>query len=90
MRVSVDAFVKQLQTLSPDASVMLMEFGQAAVPMTKFTTDPAELTKGINRIVARPGVGSVLGEALEAANKELAERPSGRRAIVSVNLEPSD
>ena len=90
MRVSVDAFVKQLLTLSPDASVMMMEFGQAAIPMTKFTSDPAELTKAINRIVARPGVGSVLGEALEAANKELAERPSARRAIVSVNLEPSD
>ena len=90
MRVSADAFVKQLLTLSPDASIMLMEFGQAAIPMTKFTSDPAELTKGINRIVARPGVGSVLGEALQAANNELAERPSGRRAIVSVNLEPSD
>lgn len=90
MRVSADAFVKQLLTLTPDASVMLMEFGQAAIPMTKFTSDPAELTKGVNRIVARPGVGSVLGEALQAANKDLAERPSGRRAIVSVNLEPSD
>jgi hypothetical protein len=32
----------------------------------------------------------VLGEALEAANKDLAARPSGRRAVVSVNLEPSD
>jgi hypothetical protein len=90
MRVSADAFVKQLLTLSPDASVMMMEFGQAAIPMTKFTSDPAELTKAINKIVARPGVGSVLGEALEASNKALAERPSGRRAIVSINLEPSD
>jgi hypothetical protein len=32
----------------------------------------------------------VLGEALAAANKELTVRPTTRRAIVSVNLEPSD
>jgi hypothetical protein len=90
MRVSAEAFVKQILLLSPDASVSLMEFGQAAITMVKYTSDPAELMKGINHIVARPGVGSVLGEALEAANKELAARPSPRRAIVSVNLEPSD
>jgi len=40
--------------------------------------------------VSRPGVGSVLGEALEAANKELAQRPGTRKAIVSLNLEPSN
>jgi hypothetical protein len=90
MRVSTDAFVKQLLTLAPDASISLMEFGQAAVTMVKYTSDLTELTKGINRIVSRPGVGSVMAEALEAANKELAERPSPRRAIVSINLEPSD
>jgi hypothetical protein len=90
MRVSADAFVKQILLLSPDAQVSMMEFGQAAITMVKYTSDVAELTKGINHIVSRPGVGSVMGEALEAANKELAERPSPRRAIVSVNLEPSD
>jgi hypothetical protein len=90
IRVSVDAFIKQLLTLSPDSSVSLMEFGQAAVTMVKYTNNQDELTKGINHIVSRPGVGSVMGEALEAANKDLAERPSPRRAIVSINLEPSD
>ena len=90
MRNSADAFIKQVLLLSPDAQISLMEFGQAAITMVKYTNDQAELTKGINRIVARPGVGSVLGEALAAANKDLAERPSTRRAIVSINLEPSD
>jgi hypothetical protein len=90
LRVSTDAFVKQLLLLSPDAQVSLMEFGQAAITMVKYTSDLTALTKGINLIVARPGVGSVMAEALEAANKDLAERPSARRAIVSINLEPSD
>ena len=90
LRVSVSAFAKQLLLLAPDASVSLMEFGQAAIPMVKYTSDLAEFEKGVTRIASRPGVGSVLGEALAAANKELAERPGGRRAIVSLNLEPSD
>jgi hypothetical protein len=90
LRVAVSSFAKQLLGQSPNASVSLMEFGQAAITMVKYTTDPIEFEKGVNRIVSRPGVGSVLGEALEAANKELAQRPGGRRAIVSINLEPSN
>ena len=90
LRVAVAGFAKQLLTLAPDASITLMEFGQAAMTMVKFTSDMSELEKGINKIVSRPQVGSVLGEALEQANKDLAVRPSTRRAIVSLNLEPSD
>jgi hypothetical protein len=44
----------------------------------------------VNRLAAKAGVGSVLLEAIGAANVELAKRPSTRRAIVSLNLEPSD
>jgi hypothetical protein len=90
LRVAVGSFAKQMWMLSPDAQITLMEFGQAAVTMVKFTSDGAEFEKGVNKIVSRPGVGSVLGEALTAANKQFLERPSTRRAIVSVNLEPSD
>lgn len=90
LRVAIGGFAKQLLSLSPDAAVMLMEFGQAAIPIVKFTTDPMEFEKGVNRIVSRPGVGSVLGEALEASNKDLLGRSGTRRAIVSLNLEPSD
>jgi hypothetical protein len=90
IRVAVSSFARQLMGQSPNASISLMEFGQAAITMVNYTTDPIEFNKGVNRIVSRPGVGSVLGEALEAANKELAQRPGGRRAIVSLNLEPSN
>lgn len=90
LRTATSAFAHQLLALSPDAQVSLMEFGQAAVTMVKYTSDLTAFDSGVNKIVSRPGVGSVLGEALEAANKELATRPSTRRAIVSVNLEPSD
>jgi hypothetical protein len=90
LRVATSSFAHQLLTLSPEAHVSLMEFGQAAVTMVKYTTDLTEFDKGVNKIVSRPGVGSVLGEALAQANKDLLAQPGGRRAIVSINLEPSD
>jgi hypothetical protein len=90
LRVAVSEFAKQILLLSPDAQVSLMEFGQAAVTMVPYTSDLAKYTDGVNHIMSRPGVGSVLLEALAQANGDLAKAKSGRRAIVSLNLEPSD
>lgn len=90
IRVAVSSFAKHLLSRSPDAAVMLMEFGQAAIPVVPFTRSIADFDRGVNRLTARPGVGSVLLEAINAANGELAAQPSTRRAIVSLNLEPSD
>ena len=90
IRVAASGFAKQLLSRSPDAAVMLMEFGQAAIPVVPFTMNLAEFDRGVNRLTAKPGVGSVLLEAINAANVDLAKRPSPRRAIVTLNLEPSD
>jgi len=90
LRVSANAFAEQLLTLAPDAQVSLMEFGQAAVTMVPFTTDLTKYKDGVNHLVSRAGVGSVLYEALAQSNKDLAGLKTARRAIVSVNLEPSD
>jgi hypothetical protein len=90
LRVSVSAFAGQMFLLHPQAAVSLMEFGQASITMVPYTSDAAAIQKGVNRIVSRPGVGSVLAEALEASNKDLAKRAGTRRAIVAINLEPSD
>jgi hypothetical protein len=90
LRVAVTSFAKELMAKSPDAEASLMEFGQAAMTMVPFTRNPLDFEKGANKIVARPGVGSVLLEALAQANSDLAERKTARRAIVSLNLEPSD
>jgi hypothetical protein len=90
IRNAVGAFAKQLLGHSPDAVISLTEFGQAAITMVPFTSNPMEYEKGINHLVARVGVGSVLLEALAQANNDLAKQPSTRRAIVSLNLEPSN
>jgi hypothetical protein len=90
LRVSVNAFTAELMANSKDASVLLGEFGQAAMTVTPFTQSPQEIDKGVKRLVSRPDVGSVLFEALVRANGDLAKQPTARRAIVSLNLEPSD
>jgi hypothetical protein len=90
LRVAVMAFTRQLLNQSPDAAVSLMEFGQAAMTMVPYSQSADEIDRGVKRLVARPDVGSVLFEALARANGDLSQRPSARRAIVSLNLEPSD
>ena len=67
LRVAASAFAKRLLTQSPNAEVSLMEFGQAAIVMVPFTPNPMEFEKGVNRLVVRPDVGSVLFEALAQA-----------------------
>ena len=90
MRRSLVAFVRHVLTASPETSIRVMEFGQAAVGLTPFSASTDDLEKAVTRIAAKPGAGSVLLEAIIAASNDLGKRPSPRRAIVAVNLEPSD
>jgi len=90
LRKSLTAFVNQVLTVSPDAPIKIMEFGQAAVTVAPYSTSTADLEKAINRLVGKPSAQSVLLEALIAASNDLSKRPSRRRAIVSVNIEPND
>jgi VWFA-related protein len=90
LRKSLIAFVNQVLTVSPDAPIKIMEFGQAAVTVAPYSTSTADLEKAINKIVGKPNAQSVLLEALIAASNDLSKRPSRRRAIVSVNIEPND
>ena len=90
LRKSLTGFVHQVLTVSPDAPIKIMEFGQAAVTVAPYSTSTADLEKAINKIVGKPNAQSVLLEALIAASNDLSKRPSRRRAIVSVNIEPND
>lgn len=90
IRTSALTFGKTLLSKSPDAAISLMEFGQAAIPIVPFTKNVEDYEKGVNKIFPKANVPSVLKEAIVQANKDLAARPSPRRAIVSLNFEPSD
>jgi hypothetical protein len=90
IRNSAAIFGKTLLSKSPDAAISLMEFGQAAIPIVRFTKNLEEYQKGVNKIFPKADVPSVLKEAIVQANKDLASQPSPRRAIVTLNFEPSD
>ncbi len=90
IRGSLLEFVRKISATSPEAQMALMEFGQAAIPITKFTVKLSDVEKGIGRLFPKPDAGSVLLEALVEASKALAKVPSQRRAIVSINIEPGE
>jgi VWFA-related protein len=90
IRDALSAFVRQVRAASPDAPITLMEFGQASITVVPFTTNTDDLDKGITKLVGKPNAKSVLLEAIIEASGQLAKRPSPRRAIVVLNMEPSD
>ena len=90
IRVSLGAFAKDIATASPETEMMIMEFGQAASPITKMTSNLAEIEKGVTRLFPKPNAGSVLLEAIIEGSRELAKTKSPRRVMVSLNIEPGD
>jgi VWFA-related protein len=90
IRTAIGVFIKHLHTVRQDAAIELMEFGQAPVPATHFTTDETVLLGALNKMVGKPTANAVLLEALVQANKDLDKQPGARRAVVSLNVEPSN
>jgi hypothetical protein len=89
IRDGFSGFVRQVLQKNPGAQLSLWEFGQAAVRVENFTDDGPKLIDKINRLFPRLNASSVLLEALNDASNDLARKPSPRRAIVVLNLEPS-
>lgn len=90
IRKSLTAFVKSISTANPESQIELMEFGQAAITVTKMTSNVTDLEKGINRLFPKPDAASVLLEAIVEASKSLSKARTPRRAIVVLNVEPGD
>ena len=90
IRVALGSFAKDIAATSPETQMEIMEFGQAAVPVTKMTSNLEDIQKGITRLFPKPGAASVLLEAIIEASKELSKTKSPRRVMVSLNIEPGD
>ncbi len=89
IRTGAASFARDLLTASPESAIQLSEFQGAATVRVKFTQKLPDLEKAITRLFPQPETASVLLEALVDASKDLGKRPSPRRAIVSVNMEPT-
>ncbi len=90
IRVAFSAFVRTVAAASPDSTMELMEFGQAAVTITKMTSDVTALEKGITRLFPKNNMPAVLLEAIHESATILAKQETPRRAIVALNVLPTD
>ena len=89
IRTGATTFVRDLLGASPESQVQLSEFQGASTVRVKFTPKLPDLEKAISRLFPQPDTASVLLEALVDASKDLGKRPTPRRAIVSINMEPT-
>jgi len=90
IRAAFSEFTKTMLAADPKNELALMEFGQAAIMITDFTSNGAELEKSIMRLNAKPNAASVLLEGIMASSKELGKRPNARRAIITINVMPDN
>lgn len=90
IRAAMIGFIKDMGAASPETQMELMEFGQAAMPIQKMTSNLADLEKGVAKLFPKPGAASVLLEAIIEASKSLAKTKAPRRVIVALNIEPGD
>jgi len=90
IRVALTAFSRDIMAANPASQIELMEFGQAAVPVTKLTSNLADIEKGINRLFPKPNADSVLLEAIMDASKTLERAKATRPIITILNIEPSN
>jgi len=89
IRTGTATCVRDLLTASPESQIQLSEFQGASTVRGKFTPKIPDLEKAITRLFPQPDTTSVLLEALVDASKDLGKRPTPRRAIVSINMEPT-
>lgn len=90
IRAAFSEFAKVMLAANPKNELALMEFGQASIMITNFTSNGEELEKSIMRLNTKPNAASVLLEGIMEASKELGKRPNARRAIVTVNVMPDN
>ena len=90
LRRALSSFVSIIKTASPDAQIAIMEFAGASVTAVDFTAEAPALDKFVQRVFLNRQSDAVLIEAMVDAGKKLSDKPSPRRAIVSVDFNSRD
>jgi hypothetical protein len=89
-RAGMTAFVNDILTNSPQSQVALGEFAGAGMISHKFTSDKQALLDYIPKMAPKAGITSlVVNEGVVEAAKTIANVPSPRRLVVTINLEPT-
>jgi hypothetical protein len=86
VRTSLTTFARTLHAASPTAEIALMTVGGAGVLVKDFTNQANELEQVTGRLVPDHRENSVILESLIEAAHGLVNKPSPRRAIVSIDF----
>jgi hypothetical protein len=90
LRRGLTSFVTTIKGGSPDAQIAVMEYAGAAVTVLDFTSEKTAMDRYIQRLFPNRRADGVVIDALVDAGKKLSDKPSPRRAIVSVDFNSRD
>ena len=90
LRRALTSFVTTIKGGSPDAQIAVMEYAGAAVTVLDFTSSATAMDRYIQRLFPNRRADGVVIDAMVDAGKKLSDKPSPRRAIVSVDFNSRD
>lgn len=86
LRAAAATFVRTIHAFNPDARIALWQFASAPIATVDFTNKADDLASAISRLYPNQQSSAVLLEAVEAVGKQLAEKRTSRRAMVTVDF----
>jgi hypothetical protein len=86
LRTAATTFVRTIHAANPDARIALWQFASAPIATVDFTNKADDLAGAISRLFPNQQSSAVLLEAVEAVGKQLAEKRTSRRAMVTVDF----
>ncbi|HUL74040.1 MAG TPA: VWA domain-containing protein [Vicinamibacterales bacterium] len=91
MRTALTTFTHAIQAAQPTAQIAIVGFSTQSQTLVELGKTAADIDKAIAHVVAdQSGQSTVMLEAFMDAAKKLAQAPSPRRAIVTLNLDGFD
>lgn len=87
LREALTAFVETMADLTPPPSIRLATFGDRPTTVVDFNPSFSAISRGIDRIVPRPGAGATLLEAIDESAGALRRRKAERPVIVAFVVE---
>jgi VWFA-related protein len=89
LRMALTSFVTKM-TEQQSTSIALLGMADRPTILTDYTTSGAELARGVTKIFAQPGSGTVFQDTIVDTIKGLKKHDSPRRAIVVITTEETD
>jgi hypothetical protein len=89
-RRGLAAFVATIKKGNPDAQIAILDYAGATVTAIDFTSEAPTLDRYIQRLFPNRQADAVLIEAVVEGARKLSDKPSPRRAIVSVDFNSRD